>query len=83
MKMKFRILIQHHDEALPKVIKFLKDFDVDVYDVREADIVDNKTGEKKGNGYILCCKASAYNYLELKEKYYTTELKYEGFRTLM
>ena len=82
MKMKFRILIQHHDEALPKVIKFLKDFDVIVYDVREADVV-NKAGDKKGSGYILCCKASAYNFLKLREEYYTTELKYEGFRTLM
>ena len=83
MKMKFRILIQHHDEALPKVIRFLKDLDVVVYDVREADIVDSKTREKRGDGYVLCCEASAYNYQILKAKYYTTELKYEGFRTLM
>ena len=72
MKMKFRIVIQHIDEAVQIVTNRVKDYDVVVYDVREANIVDTKTKEKMGEVYILCCETSAYNYLKVKENLYTT-----------
>lgn len=83
MNMKFRIAIQHIDEAVQMVTNLVKDYDVVVYDVREADIKDSKTEEKMGEVYILCCEASGYNYLKVKENLYTTEIQFEGFRTLM
>lgn len=81
--MKFRILVQHTDEAVKYATNLIKDCDVVVYDVRETEIIDSITKKKRGEGYILCCEASAYNYLQVKEKYYDTELKHEKVRTLM
>ena len=83
MNMKFRIIVQHIDKAVQMATNLVKDYDVVVYDVRESDIVNSKTKEKMGEVYILCCEASAYNYLKVKENLYTTEIKFEGFRTLM
>ena len=83
MNMKFRIAIQHIDEAVQMVTNLVKDYDVVVYDVREADIRDSNTEEKMGEVYILCCEASAYNYLKVKENLYTTEIEFEGFKTIM
>ena len=83
MNMKFRIAIQHIDKAVQTVTNLVKDYDVVVYDVREANILDSQTEAKIREVYILCCEASAYNYLKVKENLYTTEIKFEGFRTLM
>ena len=79
--MEFRIAIQHIDAAVKQVINFLEDY-ADVYDLKEADIVNN-TGEKIGEVYLLCCRASECDYAKIKDKYYTTEIEYEGFKTLM
>ena len=46
MNMKFRIAIQHIDKAVQTVTNLVKDYDVVVYDVREANILDSKTEAK-------------------------------------
>ena len=83
MALKFRIAVQDSEEAVQHVKGLIKDFDVEVYDIRKADIIDTASGEKMGTTCLLCCKGSAYNYLQLKTIYFDTEIKYEGFRTIM
>ena len=81
--MKFRIAIKHSDKAVKTAIELMEDYNIKVYNLREAEMVDNKDGSKMGEVYLLCCESSAWEYLKIKKEHFNTVIKHEGFRTLM
>ena len=81
--MKFRVLTQHTEEAAKCVATRLKSEKIKVYDIRETDIVDSKTKDVRSQCYVLLCKGSKKRFETIKDKWYTTELKYENVRTLL
>jgi hypothetical protein len=80
---KFRMVIQHLDEAVERVAMVLRMSGFDVYDLRESDIVMNSDGSKISSVYVLCCKGKMRDYERFKRERQLTEIVYEGYVTLM
>lgn len=78
----FRIAVEYNADTLALAKEVLVDYNVEVYDVRAAEVLLTKTDKIVGMSYLLCCRGSAYTYLQLKENMWTTEVKVDGFRTL-
>jgi hypothetical protein len=79
---KFRVVIQHTEEAACNMVKLIRQHGIKVYDVREADIVWDKDGSYCDSTYILCCETNVLRYKGFKNKYKYDETIYEGFKTL-
>lgn len=80
---KFRMVVKHSDEAVIHVKEHLLENGVVIYDLREADIINNSDKRLMDKCYVLCCKSSRKMYERLKTKFNYTELKYENFKTLI
>ena len=80
--LKFRVIVQHSDEAALHVKEILVANGITIYDLREAVIIytDNS---KKGSAYVICCKSTQKVYKDFKERYNYQEIRYENFKTLI
>ena len=81
-KLRFRVLIQHSDEAAINVKSLLNKEGIKVYDLRETEILNDSDNSKVSDIYILCCFSSRRNYIRFKHKHQYEEEIYEGFKTL-
>lgn len=82
--MDFNVIFRDSKEDVTNWSKFLKEFfGFEIFDLREADIVDDKNNSKIDKVYILCCRGSKNRYLVLKTFFKHEETEYEGKPSLM
>ena len=81
--LKFRVIVQHSEEAAMSVKGLLTRNGITIYDLREAEIVSNTDGSNKGSVYVLCCKSTHEVYKNFKERFNYQEVRYENFKTLI
>ena len=81
--MEFRIALQHSMDGAGYISAVAKLYGIIVDDVKESEIVDTDTNKVLGQVYILCCFGSVENFEKLKKDYFSSEIEYEGFRTIM
>ena len=81
--LKFRVIVQHSEEAAMHVKEILVANGITIYDLREAYIVSNTDNSKKGSAYVICCKSTQKVYKDFKERYNYQEIRYENFKTLI
>ena len=81
--MEFRIVLQHSMDGARYITAVAKLYGIVVDDLKESEIIDNTTNEVVDQVYILCCFGSDENFEKLKKDYFSSEIEYEGFRTIM
>ena len=82
----FRVIAEANFEQMAKVVRDLYERGFDVVDVLSADILRDEDNTKVGECFAVCCRGSAWNYLQLRKeltkKHGLREIKWEGIRTL-
>lgn len=81
--MVFRVVTNHDDAIAKKAVADIRSFGIEVFGVREADIVKDSDNSKVDETYILECRGSLFDYKRLKKHIEAEEIIYEGFKTLM
>lgn len=81
--MDFRVVTRHNESAAWHIADILRSLGIKIMDLREADIVADADGSKRGSAYILCCKGSNFAYRRLMKVYSYDEILYEGVKTLI
>ena len=84
--MRFRVLTHHTNDHCSAIADDLKKRGFKIFDLREADILDDFTNEKESECYILCAKGSLFKYLKLRKEALKCGMKekfYESYVTLM
>jgi len=82
-KMEFRMIINKLDSSAMDMTDLLKKEGFEVYDLKEADVVQISDRSKVQSVYILCIRGEEREFEKFKHKHQITEINHEGFRTLI
>lgn len=82
----FRVLTEANLDQVARVANDLYARGFIVVNVLSVDILRDEDNAKVNKGFAVCCKGSAWDYLQLRKEltkeYGLREIKWEGIRTL-